>query len=199
MLPRMTQPAPLFPSDLALDRRAGLPDALRVLLNAHPRGTWQAHPHFGGMVQFWLDRHLMFRDLTARLRAETEAHLDTGTDPRAYAARLSRMGGFFLNQLHGHHQIEDRHYFPELIRLDTRLERGFQMLESDHDAIDGHLHAFAEAANAVLAAVDAPAAARDAAGAFLDRMDAFDRLLDRHLTDEEDLVVPVVLATGFDG
>jgi len=183
---------------LDLTHRAGLPDALRVLLKAHPRETWESHGNFGEMVRFWLERHLMFRQVMDRLAEDAEALIDKRIAPDAYAPRLSRFGGFLLQQLHAHHQIEDAHYFPKLIRLDARLERGFEMLEADHHAIDGLLSRFADSANAVLQA-DGGAAAREATAGFHREHMAFHALLDRHLTDEEELVVPVILQTGFDG
>ncbi len=185
-------------SQLDLTRRAGLPDALRVLLAEFPRDGWAEHANFGGMVEFWLQRHLMFRDVLGRIEADTEALLDRGIDAKAYAPRLSRYGGFFLNQLNGHHQIEDTHYFPQLVRLDQRLERGFDLLEADHGAMDGLLARFAEGANAVLQAGD-EAAARETAAAFHTRLTGFKALLDRHLIDEEEIIVPVILKSGFDG
>lgn len=186
-------------TDLDLSSRTGLPDALRVLADAYPRGIWQGHENFGQLVRFWMERHVMFRDLIGKLREETQGYLDGKAGIEAYAPHLSRYGGFFLNQLHGHHQIEDMHYFPQLVGFDPRIERGFEMLEKDHEAIDPMLQDFAEAANAVLGQVQDAGAAREAAGRFLEQVDGFDRLLNRHLTDEEDIVVPVILKTGFDG
>ena len=186
-------------TDLALSKDRVLPDALRVLFEAHPRGTWESHGNFGEMVQFWLQRHLMFRDVLNRIQTDTEGFLDRKTGTDRYAPALSRYGGFLLNQLHMHHQIEDTHYFPRLIELDRRLDRGFEMLETDHHSIDGLLQRFADRANAVLQHAQDPTAAHDAAGAFVSEATGFNALLDRHLTDEEDLVVPVILATGFEG
>lgn len=180
-------------NDLALDRRQGLPDALRVLLEQYPRGTWEAHGNFGEMVQFWLERHLMFRRLLDQLQEETRAYIDKRMDGPEYAPRLSRFGGFFLNQLHSHHHVEDSHYFPQLIGLDGRIEKGFDLLETDHHALDGLLKSFADQANDVLNGRS------EAVGPFLDHLETFERMLDRHLTDEEDLIVPVILNTGFDG
>jgi hypothetical protein len=65
-----------LPDALALNRRAGLPDALRVLVEAYPRTTWEQHPNFGEMVQFWMQRHAMFRQLTFVLRADAEKFTD---------------------------------------------------------------------------------------------------------------------------
>ncbi len=183
--------------DMTLATRAGLPDALRILQQAFPREIWEGHGNFGEMVQFWLQRHAMFREVMRRLVAENEAFLDGRADAGAYAPRLSQMGGFFLNQLHSHHGIEDAHYFPQLIGLEPRLSHGFEMLETDHAAIDGLLHEFATAANAVLSAK--PEDARAAAGGFHKALAAFAPLLERHLTDEEDLIVPVILKSGFQG
>lgn len=186
-------------SALALEVRAGLPPALRVLVEEIPRLNWETHPNFGGMVQFWLERHLMFRNLMIQLRSDTEDLVDRRIDLEGYSPRLSRYGGFFLSQLHGHHQIEDAHYFPQLQSLDGRISRGFDILDADHKALDGHLHNFADGANAVLQRISDEAQGREAAAAFHGLLGQFDGFLHRHLTDEEDLVVPVILKSGFDG
>lgn len=180
-----------IPDNLSLDARVGLPDALRVLLTSFPREAWQAHPNFGGMVQFWLSRHLMFRQLLTQMQADVQSHLDGNLGFKDYAPQLAHHGGTLLNQLHGHHQIEDTHYFPRLVRLDARLEQGFGLLDADHLAMDGLLHGMAEAANGVLTGAEA--------GPFADRLTVFGTMLNRHLVDEEEIIVPVILKTGFEG
>ncbi|WP_425053028.1 hemerythrin domain-containing protein [Psychromarinibacter sp. S121] len=185
-------------SELDLNTRAGLPEALRVLLEAYPREVWEGHENFGQLVRFWLDRHMMFREMTRRMTADTEGFIDGKAEFDQYARRLSRLGGSFLNQLHGHHQIEDMHYFPQLVGIDARIERGFDMLETDHQLIDPMLNRFADKANALLTA-ETGDARRDAAGAFHTELGGFAQLLERHLTDEEDIIVPVILKSGFDG
>lgn len=176
---------------LSLTERSGLPDALRVLANSYPRAQWTTHPNFGELVRFWIQRHLMFRELVSVLREDAEKAVDGDLDFQRHASCLSQYGGTLLNELHMHHQVEDYHYFPQLIKLDARLERGFELLESDHDAMDGLLHDMAQEANAVLQGGET--------GVFLDRLNGFAHLLERHLTDEEEIVVPVILATGFNG
>ena len=39
-------------TDLALDTRPGLPDALRLLLPLYPRANWTLHRNFDGLVSF---------------------------------------------------------------------------------------------------------------------------------------------------
>ena len=177
--------------DLSLDIRTGLPDALRVLVRELPRTGWQGHPQFNGLVQFWLERHMMFRQLMELLNSDAERLMDRKIGFQDYAPRLSHYAGALLNELHGHHHIEDAHYFPQLIQLDGRIEKAFDLLESDHLAMDGLLHGMANGANAVLQGGEI--------GTFRDTLTEFGTLLERHLTDEEDIVVPVVLETGIQG
>ncbi len=180
---------------LELQDRSGLPDALRVLLEKYPRETWQQNSRFEGLVRFWLERHLMFRRLLEILTEDNTGALDRTMEPDQYKARLARYGGIFVNELHTHHHIEDHQYFPSLQRLDARLERGFDLLDSDHHELDAHLNVFTGTANAVLTEPDS-SGVLDSAGRFHEVMRETSRFLDRHLTDEEELIVPVILEHG---
>jgi iron-sulfur cluster repair protein YtfE (RIC family) len=179
-------------SPLPLATRDGLPAELQVLLADYPRADWPRHPDFNGLVAFWLDRHLGFRRLITQIRTDAEAAIDRTIAPAMYQQRLSRLGSSLLNDLIGHHQIEDQAYFPKLAEMEPRLIRGFAMLDHDHHDLHALLDRFATGANAVLQATNA-AARLQAAGRFRDDLTTFQRMLIRHLTDEEDLVLPVVL------
>lgn len=181
----------------ALENRSGLPDALRVLADALPREGWESHPNFSALTRFWLDRHLMFRDVLGRLQAGTQGRIGGAIDPRRHVQETSHYAGFLLNQLHGHHQIEDMHYFPQLQGLDGRLERGFALLDADHHALDGHIRTLAETTNAYLRGPEGKVGV-EAANRLHDALARFDVFLDRHLEDEEDLVVPVILTYAPD-
>ncbi len=174
-----------------LDHRAGLPPHLRVLLDAYPREDWEAHGNFDGLVRFWLDRHGLFREVLGRMKTGSEAMLDGRLEPMRHRAETARYGNLMLGELHGHHQVEDFHYFPALARLDARLEEGFALLDADHRELEGHISALAETANGYLGAAEAEA--RNAAGKLDAALGGFGRFLERHLTDEEDLIVPVIL------
>ena len=174
-----------------LEHRDGLPEALRVLLADYPRAGWEAHPNFDGLTRFWLDRHLGFRRLLPMLHARARAIVERDAEPQPQG--LVRLAGTLLNDLHGHHQIEDHHYFPLLARAEPRLERGFALLDSDHHTLNAHLHALADSTNAVLAAVSENVPPRETAARLDQALIPFGRFLDRHLSDEEDLVVPTIL------
>lgn len=180
---------------LRLDTRQGLPDHLRILADRYPREMWQGHANFNEMTAFWLERHLMFRQILDKLTADTEGFLDGTAGPR-YGAELSRYAGFFLNQLHGHHTIEDQHYFPQFNALDKRMDQAFALLDADHHALDAHIHDFGARTNAVLGALQQDGDARAFAGQLHDAQRAFHGFLDRHLMDEEEIIVPIVLEYG---
>lgn len=175
-----------------LSHRTGLNPELLTLLRDHPRDKWLVHPNFAGLVEFWLDRHGMFRKLTDLMRTDAEAAVDGKLDPQQHRQRLSRFGSMLVQQLHGHHQIEDMHYFPALQALEQGLARGFDILDKDHHALDGLLAGFTSSANALLTG-------QGKAGAFHSELLSFRAMLDRHLADEEDLIVPVILKHGTAG
>lgn len=181
---------------LALETRTGLPDALRVLVAEHPRNGWENDPGFDALIQFWLDRHIMFRRVLAQMTSQTQSLLDSKLDGMDFGRSLSRYGGMFVNGLHEHHTVEDQHYFPRLVGKDSRVSKGFDILEKDHHALDRHLSDFVEKANTTLKSLQNPTPMRNAAGGLHDQLDLLSRLLDRHLTDEEELIVPIILVHG---
>ncbi|MFO7854036.1 MAG: hemerythrin domain-containing protein [Paracoccaceae bacterium] len=181
----------------ALDARPRLPEALRFLLAEYPRRIWVDHPNFGPTTKFYLDRHAMFRECFAVMRRLTDESLDRARPDARFARDFARVGGFFLSELQMHHQVEDHHYFPALQRLEPRLTRGFEILDADHHALHDALGRFHGAAETALRAVgSAGGDPKTALGALEGELKRFDPLLDRHLTDEEEIVIPVMLDRG---
>lgn len=178
-----------------LENRDGLPDALRILLEQYPRDIWQSHSHFDGLTRFWLDRHLMFRKMLANMHDDAQLAIDRKIEIPAFNHRLGRIGNAFVGNLHGHHQMEDHHYFPKFIQLEPSIARGFDILDADHHALHEHLDYFVDCANALFQAKDVNAHHK-AIGILEKHLTDFEKFLDRHLTDEEDLIVPIILKHG---
>jgi hypothetical protein len=195
----LTTPSPVDLETLALARRDGWPDDLRVLVARYPREQWQRHGNLGAMAQFWLSRHEMFRELAGMIR-DIEAQFRAGTltpaeFPRQFVPRLQ----FLLQQLGVHHQVEDLHYFPIFRAADERLARGFDVLEGDHHAIHADMAATAETANALLRALSGDAdTLRRRGDDYAAASGLLLKGLIRHLDDEEDLIVPLILDRGED-
>lgn len=174
--------------------RAGLPSEMQTLLRTLPRDGWQDHPHFAASIRKWMGAHGMFRQLSEIVRKDTEAFLEKDLQDQDYAKRLAHFGYLLNANLHGHHTWEDRKFFPELQAADPRFERGLEMLATDHLELDALLDRFTRRANRVvqLATLD-PGQMPEEAKPLRDITAQIGGFLERHLTDEEDLVVPILL------
>lgn len=182
---------------LALAHRTGWPEDLRVLLSRYPREKWESHANLGGMARFWLSRHAMFRELSATIEQVTGQFRAGKLPPLEFARQFVPRLQFILDQLNVHHQIEDFHYFPIFRAADARLSLGFEVLEGDHHHIHGDMARTAETANALLQALRGDAdTLRHCSDGYADASAALLKGLIRHLDDEEDLIVPLILDRG---
>ena len=176
-------------TDLRL--RPGLPAELRATLLRPERAQWEGHA-LGGMADFWLGVHASLRHESAALRDVLRGLLEREADDATGLPALARARGIGL-QLLGHtemhHSIEDEHYFPQFIRAFPQLERAVGLLDSDHHVIEASLAAMA----AGVERLGQPGPAHDTIGRLLDVTSGFEAILKRHLHDEEDIVVPVLL------
>jgi hemerythrin-like domain-containing protein len=183
-------------AELALDRRVGWPEPLRFLLLRYPRPIWPTHRNLGSLGRFWLQRHQMFRELAAAFLAALGELREGRLEPAELGRWLTPRFAFFLRELHGHHQVEDLHYFPVFMRAEPRLALGFEVLEQDHVVIDQALGLLAADGRGLVGALatgeEATAAAERLAGA----LQRFLQQIDRHLDDEEDLLIPLILDRG---
>jgi len=175
-------------------RQADLPEHMRVLLDKYPRDSWEGHPGFKEKTMQWMGAHQGFRALAERVRLDTELVLDAEMSLDDYTARLSFLGGRLVGNLHGHHGWEDHSYFPELSAADPRFDAGLEVLEQDHHDLDIVLDDFTRQANRVikLASLDEKQSL-DETGAVHHQAEVIEAFLRRHLADEEDLAVPIIL------
>lgn len=186
--------------DTSLTSRAGLPADLRFLVEKYPREVWAGHANIAGMAGMWLQRHNMFRELggmlSGKIADHREGRLDAPEFGRWFAPRLQ----FFLQQLEGHHHVEDEHYFPVFAEAEKRLKRGFDILDGDHHMIHEALDRNAETANNFLRALqEGGDRLRFAADDYGDENTRLVAMLTRHLDDEEDLIIPLILDRGDKG
>jgi len=184
---------------LALAERNGWPEELRTLLDRYPREVWTGHENLGQMCQFWLQRHNMFRELAVAIEDALRRYRDGKIGSQEFVNFFAPRLQFFLQQLHAHHQIEDFHYFPIFRKAEQRLIAGFDVLEADHAALHHDIESTVSAANELLQSFSADADALKRAGdSYADASGALFKGLRRHLDDEEDLIVPLILDRGED-
>ena len=128
--------------------------------------------------------HRIFRRQFAEMRTLVQEGRDLGTTRvGAIAGHL----GFLLDGLHMHHTTEDDLIWPKLLEragLDApRVER----MEEQHHQIDASV---AEVRGAMSAWVSDPTPATSSALA--DRLGEFLAVLEAHLDEEEEVVVPLI-------
>jgi iron-sulfur cluster repair protein YtfE (RIC family) len=171
------------------------PADLLFLLDLHPRDGWANNPALGELAHFWLHKHASLNSLAARVGEAGAAWREGAVDTLLFRANFVPHLRQLLGDLEGHHQVEDQHYFPQFRRIEPRLARGFDILEGDHGAIHERVVATVEAARAFLQAeAENPDALRRAAERYVDAGGPLIAELSCHLTDEEDLVIPLIAA-----
>jgi len=181
-----------------LDKRTGLPEEWLFLLKEHPRDDWEDHRNLGPLTEFWLARHNGFRQLGQALDTLLtdfrEDRIEANRFGSLFAPRLQQ----FLSELHHHHQIEDHHYFPVFMAAEKRLVAGFELLEGDHELIHHRIETVVKSANKLFGQMGTRDrdAIRRAADKFAGVSDTLVSGLMRHLDDEEDLIVPLILERG---
>lgn len=165
------------------------------LHDAFPRERWTGV--LPETAAFWLQMHAGFRAQQAQM-AEAAARWRSGAlDPRGLHAALLPTLQAFLGHLDGHHRVESGHYFPHFRRIEPRIQTGLDLLDRDHDAIHAHLDALYHSAVAFHQATAAQAPdAPDHAHRLTDVLDLAAPGLIRHLDDEEDMVIPLMVLKG---
>jgi hypothetical protein len=185
------------PDPFALDARNALPAEWLALLQRHPRAGWADHPNLGMTARFWLDRHAAFRGLGRDLQKRAEGFQGGGVALEDFQTWFAPRLQLLLGELNGHHQVEDFHYFPVFRRAAPQLDAGIDLLDRDHKTLHLDLVETAEAANALLQALARqPAGAEGPAAAYAETSTRLLRRMERHLDDEEDLVIPLFLERG---
>ncbi len=175
-------------------RTTEMPEEMRVLLHEYPRDSWESHPGFKEKTRHWLGAHQMFRRLAEHVRTVSEIYLDKTMDGEQLAGQLSYYGDALVRNLHGHHGWEDHSYFPELSAADPRFDAGLELLEKDHADLDLVLDQFVSSSNRAIKLIHLDESqARDEVAAVQQTAETVEAFLQRHLGDEEDLAVPIIL------
>jgi iron-sulfur cluster repair protein YtfE (RIC family) len=179
-----------------IDQRTGWPEELCVVLKEHPRDTWPTTR--SAMARFWIDKHDFLRRQSAALQSANDDYLAGRAGAGEFGRWLAPRLQGFLAELHGHHQVEDFHYFPTFRAAEPRLAPGFDVLSSDHELIHAGILQIVETINEFIQTIqpESPADSdtqRRAADSYIEASRLLHRRLERHLADEEDLIIPLMI------
>ena len=164
---------------------------LLYLLGQLPRERWPAEAAHG-TAGVWLQMHESLRHGQQQLEALARRWVDKEVDWVGFRKQGLPLFDAHLGHLHGHHRLEDQHYFPALRRAEPRMAAGFELLEGDHRTIDQSVQTLHGLRQQLARANPAEAAAWQCAHDIVRELPVCGTLLERHLADEEDLVIPLL-------
>ncbi|MEN6669440.1 hemerythrin domain-containing protein [Psychrobacter sp. B38] len=137
----------------------------------------------------WLNIHADIRKRQRILTQISEAYRVNDFDWSAYRSQILPRINQYIMKLHHHHNIEDQAYFPTFIRMYPQLKAGFEILDRDHVHLDTLLNEL-QALNGQLA--NSESEDKALAEQLHHTLVNVSELLSQHLTDEEDLVIPIL-------
>ena len=158
------------------------------LFNKLPPDQW-----FGADYAYktsgWLKVHTNIRKRQRILTQISEGYQSGEYDWAKYRSQMLKRINMHILKLHQHHGVEDEGVFPEFIRMYPQLQAGFEILGCDHVRLDALLDKL-QLQNDTLARteVEDKALAAQLHQTLVD----VTNLLSQHLSDEEDLVIPIL-------
>jgi len=178
-------------------RQGDLPSEMIALLKDYPKDAWSNNINLGPVTLFWLRKHKMFRDLGADLNRTLAQSAAGKVDLYRNLTPVQHKFQKFFGELHLHHHVEDDHYFPIYLGAAPEMSKGLDLLENDHNFLHVELERTIKATRKMFAVTQKPVQTRhDATSELADAFSSLNRFLKRHLNDEEDIIVPLVLSRG---
>ena len=158
------------------------------LFNKLPPDQWFS-ADYAYKTSGWLKVHTNIRKRQRILTQISEGYQSGEYDWSAYRSQLLKRINMHVLKLHQHHGVEDEGFFPEFIRMYPQLQGGFEILGRDHVRLDALLDKL-QVQNDTLARseVEDKLLAAQLHKTLVEVTD----LLSQHLTDEEDLVIPIL-------
>jgi hemerythrin-like domain-containing protein len=138
----------------------------------------------------WLKVHTNIRKRQRILVQISEAYISGEFDWSEYRSQILKRINMHVLKLHQHHGVEDDGFFPEFVSMYPKLAPAFEILGHDHEYLNELLDKL-QIQNDQLARseVEDKALAEELHKTLV----AVTDLLQQHLTDEEDLVIPILV------
>ncbi|MGP5104466.1 hemerythrin domain-containing protein [Psychrobacter celer] len=159
-----------------------------VLFNKLPPDQW-----FGADYAYktsgWLKVHTNVRKRQRILTQISTAYQSGEFDWSEYRSQMLKRVSMHILKLHQHHRVEDAGFFSEFVAMHPKLAPAFEVLGRDHVCLDALLDKL-QLQNDTLARTEVEDKAL--ADASHKTLEAVTDLLQQHLTDEEDLVIPIL-------
>jgi len=178
-----------------VNKRKGLPSSVQETLLESTRSEWKDHPRFGGKANFFMTIHRELLDGSAQLSRGIEKLLDVPASDVSEAVSQMNMLPFskgLIDLAHRHHEIEDHGYFPQFRLMYPELNRVLSLLDGDHKVLNSAL----DDTQVALNQLNGPVITRDQLADLHAGGQALENILNRHIWDEEEVIIPIFLRHG---
>lgn len=178
-----------------VSKRQSLPVGIRKTLLESERDAWADHPRYGGMASFLLGIHRDLLSGAALATARAEELLDTPDGDLREALKSSQLGPIarhLVSFAHHHHEIEDHSIFPQVALIYPAMTNAMALLDGDHRVLNAAL----DDAGAATRALNSQNPDRDQISGIHAGCSAIEKIMTRHIWDEEEMIIPIFLKHG---
>ncbi|WP_025644894.1 MULTISPECIES: hemerythrin domain-containing protein [unclassified Psychrobacter] len=137
----------------------------------------------------WLKVHTNIRKRQRILVQISEAYISGEFDWSEYRSQILKRINMHVLKLHQHHGVEDEGFFPEFVSMYPKLAPAFEILGHDHEYLNELLDKLQIQNDQLARSEIEDKALAEELHKTLVKVTA---LLQQHLTDEEDLVIPIL-------
>lgn len=178
-----------------VEQRTGLPAAIKSLLLPLEREQWSQHARYGGKASFFIQYHGDLLATADYLKRSLETLLDSSQTVFNWQQLKDPLSAaqYLVDRAHNHHQIEDHVYFPQFRQIMPQLSKGIDLLDKDHQSLDLALH---ELGSLLRTLVNVDAVNKQQLKLLADSILHLQRILKRHLHDEEEVIIPIFLLSA---
>ncbi|PCH61995.1 MAG: hypothetical protein COC19_03540 [SAR86 cluster bacterium] len=171
-----------------LNQRTQLPQEIIPSLLSPQRSQWKKHPRIG-TVDIFFTYHEYLRQTSLSLKTSLELLLNENQASTVNLDKIKTIAGELIHHTRHHHSIEDKHYFPSIMRQFPQLERGLNMLDADHDMIVSHLNQIEIIASNMPSVKNST----EWLNQLHQHVAILATILPRHFQDEEEIIIPALL------
>lgn len=179
--------------DDKLNLRSGLPEGITRNLLSPSKEEWKYHSNYSGMASIFVDFHSMLNSTMSSIQRQLEVVLDGAGKQNLDSGLLRQMSDdmqSFYAAIHRHHEVEDHIYFPKFRHLFPSLSKGLTLLDKDHVILMPKMEMLLDYSYQMASADDI---SYSLLGRVYGHIQETRKLLSRHLTDEEDIIIPMFL------
>ena len=186
-----------------VEQRKGLPAVIKSLLLPLERAQWSQHARYGGKASFFIKYHGDLLATAAYLKHSLAILLDSSQAVFNWQQLKEPLSAaqYLVDRAHNHHRIEDQVYFPQFRKIMPQLSKGIDLLDKDHKSLDLVLNDLSTRVMSMVMTLNLNLNQGDVinkqqVNALTDNVLHLQRILQMHLHDEEEVIIPIFLLSA---